>query len=350
MGPSPPHPPDPPAPLTSLSTCWRSAKHGGPISLIEETRALGFDAIELSHGLPQSWIGNLQRLAATGEIRISGVHNFCPAPVEVSIDAPDIYEITDYRGAVRQRAINQTRKTLEYAASVGADYCVFHAGSVPMARSTDELEALTRAGDLNSREFVRLKHRMILQREKLGRQLYPRVRQALERIAAWAEEFGVPVGIESRSHYEQFPTIEEMRRLQADFATNPWIGYWHDFGHVQRQANLSLLDHAQWLEEMSPFLLGGHLHDVEWPARDHRAPLTGGIDYATLVAHFPRRRWLVWELSPSVSRAELELSRRAWQLRFETLRRAPTPGDKPFGSSPSTAPAPAGPEAGSGRA
>lgn len=319
-----------PPPLTALSSCWRSAKHQGPVSLVTEAREFGFEAIELSHGLPQSWIVQLQAMAARGEVRISGVHNFCPAPVEVSIDAPDIYEITDYRPAIRQRAINQTRKTLEYAASVGADYCVFHAGSVPMEKVTERLEELTRAGSLNSREFVRLKHQMILRREALGAQLAPRVHATLEKLAGWAAEFGVPIGVESRSHFEQFPIVSEMRQLMADFQDNPWIGYWHDFGHVQRQANLALLDHGQWLEEMSPYLLGGHLHDVEWPARDHRAPLTGGIDYAALIPHFPRQRWLVWELSPSVNRQELALSRQAWDLRFEELRRADQVGDFPL--------------------
>lgn len=316
--------------LTSLSTCWRTRKHKGIHSLVEETHELGFRAIELSHGLPVSWLPETKKLVQQGELVVSGVHNFCPAPVEVTIDAPDIYEITHYRAFVRQRAMNQTKKTLAFAAEVGAQYCVFHAGSVPMKKSTDELEKLALSGQLHNRKYVQKKLQMVRQRERLGKQLYDRVRSSLETIATWAEEFGVPVGIESRSHFEQFPTTLEMRQLMADFAENPWIGYWHDFGHVQRQHNLGLVNHQQWLEEMSPFLLGGHLHDVAWPKKDHRVPLTADMNYDQLMPLFPKNRWLVWELSPSCSKSDLQLSTQAWQLKYTNMRRETNTEDKAF--------------------
>ena len=97
------------------------------------------------------------------------------------------------------------------------------------------------------------------------------------------------LAIESRSRFEDMPTEREMIRLQEHFADNPWVGYWHDFGHVQLKHNLGLLDHVEWLERISPHLIGGHVHDVEWPARDHRVPFGGTLDYAPLAEVFPAR-------------------------------------------------------------
>jgi hypothetical protein len=67
---------------------------------------------------------------------------------------------------------------------------------------------------------------------------------------------------------------------QAHFADNPRVGYWHDFGHGQIKHNLGLLDHVEWLEMILPHLVGCHVHDVQWPARDHRTPFSGVLDYS----------------------------------------------------------------------
>jgi len=95
-----------------------------------------------------------------------------------------------------------------------------------------------------------------------------------------------------------------MLLLLAEFQDSPWIGAWHDFGHVQRKANLGLLDHAQHLQAISPRLLGCHVHDVQWPAKDHRVPLsTGGVDFDSAAVLGAKEPALVWELSPSQRRA-----------------------------------------------
>ena len=112
-----------------------------------------------------------------------------------------------------------------------------------------------------------------------------------------------------------------MIALQDHFADNPWVGYWHDFGHVQLKHNLGLLDHVEWLEKISPRLIGGHVHDVQWPARDHRTPFSGTLDYATLLEFFPPGCPLVWELSPTRETAEIKAALDHWDLTFPALRR-----------------------------
>lgn len=58
--------------------------------------------------------------------------------------------------------------------------------------------------------------------------------------------------------------------------------------------------HAMHLESMSEHLAGFHIHDVQFPGRDHCAPGTGTIDYATLKPFVKPEHIKVFELSPKL--------------------------------------------------
>lgn len=282
--------------MLSFSTCWNSSRHTDGEAMVDEILSLGVDTIEISHGLQISLLPGIRKAFQSGRIKVSGVHNFCPSPVELMIDAPDAYEFTSHRPQDRDRALSLTLKTIETAAGYGAKYVVLHLGTVPMGKPSSKLTDMVIAGKMNSRAFVRKKLKMIKTREALGGLYLGRAREALAKIAEQAEKFGVPVAIESRSHYEQVPSEREMTGLMAEVA-GPWIGYWHDFGHVQLKANLSLLDHHQWLSKMTPYLIGCHLHDVIWPEKDHRVPFQGSVDFDRLLPLVPPEKPIVWELS-----------------------------------------------------
>jgi sugar phosphate isomerase/epimerase len=192
-------------------------------------------------------------------------------------------------------------------------------GSVPLnpCRWTRQLTSMLTDGQAHSCAFTKLKIAFIRKREKIAPLYYHRAIEALETIAGRAGELGVKLAIESRSRYEDVPSEREMISLQQHFADNPWIGYWHDFGHVQLKHNLGLLDHTQWLERISTHLIGGHVHDVEWPARDHRVPFFGAtIDYAKLLPFFPPGCPLVWELSPTRDAAQIRTALAKWRDLF----------------------------------
>jgi sugar phosphate isomerase/epimerase len=285
--------------------------------MVDEIVSLGFDTIEISHGLKISLLPGITKAVEAKKVRVSGLHNYCPSPVELMIDAPDAYEYTSHRAYDRERAMALTLKTLEFAAPFQARYVVLHLGSVPMKKYTDRLEALVRAGKQLSREYVALKLQFCEARAKLAPLYVARAVEALAQIAEKAKEVGVPVAVESRSHFEQVPSEAEMVEIMEKFADNPWVGYWHDFGHVQRKANLGLLDHDEWLGRMSGYLIGAHVHDVEWPHRDHRVPLmAGGVDFDQLLRHIPVGRPLVWELSYRRRRETVEEGLRRWREKF----------------------------------
>jgi sugar phosphate isomerase/epimerase len=303
--------------MLSLSTCWNSHRHEGGELIAHEARNLGFEYIEISHGLKISQLPGLLNEVAAGMIKVSSIHNFCPSPVEVMMDAPDAYEFTSHRQTERHRALDLTEKTLETAARFGADRVVVHLGSVPMKSYTNELEAITTEGGIYSRRYTQRKLELVEKRAKLGQLYVDRAKAALDEMIPFCEQYKVAIGVETRSHYEQVPTESEMMQLMKDYHDCPWIGFWHDFGHVQRKANLGLLDHAQLLAGISPRLIGCHIHDVEWPAKDHRVPFTaGGVDFDRLLPLVPKGIPMVWELAPSQRRAHVAERIIEWRARF----------------------------------
>jgi sugar phosphate isomerase/epimerase len=88
--------------------------------MIEEIVDLGFNHIELSHGMTIAKLPGIKKAFQRGLFTCAGVHNYFPSPVEVMIDAPDAYEFTSHRPADRQRAMDMTLRTLDIAAEFGA--------------------------------------------------------------------------------------------------------------------------------------------------------------------------------------------------------------------------------------
>ena len=304
--------------MLAFSTCWNNSRHTDGEEMIREITGLGFTNIELSHGMTVAKIPGIRKAFAEGLFTCSGVHNYFPSPVEVMIDAPDAYEFTSHRPFDRKRAMEMTLRSLELAAEFKAHYLVLHMGSTPMnsAKFTKPLTRRVAAGEQRGSDTIAAKIKFIRKREKLAPLYYHRAIEALEELAPKAEECGVKIAVESRSRFEDMPNEREMIRLQGHFKDNPWIGYWHDFGHVQLKHNLGLLDHEEWLETVSPHLIGGHVHDVQWPARDHRTPFTGTLDYERLLPFFPEGCPLVWELSPTREADEIRMSLEIWKRKF----------------------------------
>jgi len=248
------------------------------------------------------------------EIKVSSLHNFCPPPVEVMMDAPDVYEFTSDKLWERQRAIALTKQTLEMAVRFGADRVVIHLGSTRVRGYTDQLETMAVTGQLYSRDYSDLKLKFVTERERVSEQALNRVRFALDELLPVCEKVGVRLGIETRSHFEQIPSQREMLVLLEEYKDCLWIGSWHDFGHVQRQANLALLDHQTYLAQIAPRLIGCHVHDVQWPIKDHRVPLsTGGVALEKLLRLVPTGVPLIWELSPGNKRLDVLEGLRRWR-------------------------------------
>jgi len=305
--------------MLAFSTCWNNARHTDGEAMIDEILDLGFSTLELSHGMTVTKLPGIQRAFDAGKFKCVGVHNYFPSPTEVMIDAPDAYEFSSDNPTERNRAFKETLKTLEMAERFQAEYVVLHMGSVPTMPHKKWTGALTNrlaAGEQLTDQYADDKLECVKKREKAGPKYFQRAIKTLEALIKPAQKAGVVLAVESRSKYEDVPDEREMLALQQHFKDCPQIGYWHDFGHVGLKHNLGLLDHAEWLKKMEPYLIGAHLHDVQWPKRDHRVPFTGSLPYDDLLKYFKPNMPFTWELSPTRETEQIRQASTVWRRKY----------------------------------
>ncbi len=301
--------------ILALSTCWNSSRHTNGEAMLNEIIDLGFDHIELSHGINLSLIEGVLKRAERGGITFTSLHNFCPQPVEVMSDSPDCYEFSSSRDDVRKRAVKMTLQTIDYAHRLGAKRIVLHLGSVSEMRGfTRELITMVHEGRYLSKEYAERKLKGVIDREAKSPVVLTRVTECLKPIIDSAGEKGIRLGVENRDSYESVPSEHEFPRLLDELG--PVCGYWHDFGHAQRKANLSLLDHVEWIRTIGSRAIGCHLHDARWPVEDHCVPFSGEIDYHALVPHFPSDIPFVIELHPKRDAQEIVAAAARWREEF----------------------------------
>ena len=303
--------------MIAFSTCWNSGRHTDGAEMLREIVDLGFDRVELGHGIRISLMPGIQQMYDKGKVKFSSLHNFCPLPVEVLSASPDCYQFSSPYGKERERAIKQTFQTIDFAERLGAPFIVMHLGEVPMKPVTDSFIKLARKGELLSRKYIRAKIRAVEKREAASAMYLERVKDCLHRIVEYAAGKKVKFGIEGRRGYEEIPSERELPAL-LDELNSPQVGYWHDFGHIQIKENLAFLDHAEWLRQIGARTFGCHVQDCIWPAQDHQPPFAGDVDLAKLVPLLPKDCVWVWEMSPRKTAQEIERSVKTWKERFGT--------------------------------
>ncbi|MEP6602788.1 MAG: TIM barrel protein [Spartobacteria bacterium] len=301
--------------MISFSTCWNSGRHKAGDEMLQEIVDLGFDYIELGHGIRISLMPGIQQMFDAGKVRFSSLHNFCPLPVEVMHASPDCYELSAAYSKERERAIKQTFQTIDFAQRLGAPFVVMHLGEVPIGPVTDSLIAMAKKGKLLSREYVRKKISAVEKREAAAPPYLERVNEALKRIVEYAAGRNVKLGIEGRRGYEEIPSEREIPTL-LDSLDPAVTGYWHDFGHIQIKENLAFLNHAEWLHTIGPRTIGCHVQDCIWPAQDHQPPFAGDVDLAKLVPLLPKDCQFVWEMSPRKTAEQIQRSVAQWKEKF----------------------------------
>src|SRR6266478_4409602 len=110
--------------MISFSTCWNSHRHTAGDEMLREIVDLGFDYVELGHGIRISLVPGIQELYDAGRIKFSSLHNFCPLPVEVLGASPDCYRFSSAYSKERERAVKQTLQTIDFAERLGGPFVV----------------------------------------------------------------------------------------------------------------------------------------------------------------------------------------------------------------------------------
>jgi len=267
--------------------------------MLAEIRGLGFDYAELSHGTRISLLPGILDAVAAGEMKISTLHNFCPLPMGVDHAAPNLYQFSDERPRQRELAHKHTLKTLDFAVRVKAGLVVLHVGSIELKDYTDKLLELLAAGEKESPKYKKLCAELSAKREKKKKDFWARTIESLKQIVPEAESRGLRLGIENREALEELPVESDYDFLFKEIPS-PSLVYWHDTGHAQIKENLGFINHRLHLESRRDQLAGFHIHDVQFPGRDHCPPGSGMIDFASLKPFVKPIHIKVFEFSPSM--------------------------------------------------
>ena len=148
--------------------------------MIDEILSLGFDHVELSHGIKLSLLPGIMRAVEAGKVQVAGVHNYFPAPIDEVGDAPDSRPFTADLPQVRAKAIELTKKSMEQGAALGAGYIVLHMGTVePLVKRTDtaHLQSLARQGMVETESFAGTKGEFVRRRNRLAPVYLERARE-----------------------------------------------------------------------------------------------------------------------------------------------------------------------------
>ena len=283
--------------------------------MLREIADLGFEWVELSHGIRITLAPGILKAVQEGVVKVASCHNFCPLPSGVTQAAPNLYRPSAPDRREREQWLRHSRRTIDFASQLGAPKVVLHLGSVLFfwsnpARALDtwlethpgaELGADAGYRKVLEKSLVKLRARMPA--------YWANTRQGLAELLPYAAQHGVRLGFENREGFDELPLDADHPALIAAMARPDACGYWHDTGHAQIKHNLGLLNHREHLEKNAPNAIGFHLHDVSAGGRDHQAIGSGRIDFEMVSSFWRPEHTLVIELSPRLTPEEVLASK-----------------------------------------
>jgi sugar phosphate isomerase/epimerase len=297
-------------PIVALSTSWCSSRHQDGYAMLKEMAELGFEWVELSHGIRIMLVPGVLRAIEEGIIKVASCHNFCPLPTGVQHAAPNLYMPT----ARDSREIDQwqrhSKRTMDFAQQVGAKKVVMHLGRVdffwfnPAKKIERYLDEHPNAGRENDAAYQKILTAGLAKMNERKGEFMDRIRAGLAGLFPYALEKGVQLGLENREAFDELPLDADFVDLLAGMKEAP-VGYWHDTGHAQLKENMGILAHQQHLEQNAARAIGFHLHDVSAEGHDHQSVGSGRIDFEMVSQFWRPEHTLVLEFSPRLTREDV---------------------------------------------
>lgn len=297
----------------SLSTNWLNKGEISGEEIADAAIALGFDELELGFRTTIEQVAGFK--LRLNQIRVGSVHAFCPVPLSAPCGHPELYLLANPNAEARKMAVVQIRKNIRFAAEIGADTVVLHAGRVWLGTffnggfsSSDLREFVEKHGGVGSGKYDKLLHAVMKRRVERGKKLYDGFCRALEELLPELERNRVVLGLENLPYLEAFPAEWELVRLWHDFAGAPVKG-WFDTGHDQIRKNYGWTKYS-WenAAAVASLYAGMHLNDIVKYNDDHLAPGDGTVDFATLQPFARNVPHVVFEPKASVTKESLAKS------------------------------------------
>ena len=279
----------------SLSTNWCNRRIESGEEIADKAMELGFEELELGFHTTQEQVKGFK--ARLGQIPVGSVHAFCPVPISAPQGYPELYLFASPDENERGLARVHVKKNIEFAAEMGADTVVLHAGRV-MCRG------FIRKWDMK-------------RRVKRGRKLVDVFRRELDLLVPFLERHNVTLGLENLPYLEGFPAEWEMKDLVGEWV-KPWLDTGHDF--VRRISHWPSDAADRFGFQPSTFNLqpvGLHVSDSRG-GDDHLPPGEGRVDFPMLKTFAEKARHVVFEPAANVREAALrrgiEHLRKTWAI------------------------------------
>ena len=283
--------------------------------MAKEMAGLGFNYVELSHGIRITLVPGILRAVEDGVVKVSSTHNFCPLPTGVVHAAPNLFEPSTADAREHEQWVRHTKRSIDFAAQVKARVLVCHLGSVKFFW-LNPARKLRGYAKLHPKAKIPedAKYRALLQKstEKLRKKMGPfweRTKASINEVLEHAKLKGVKLGLENREKFEELPVDEDFPNFLNGLPADASAGYWHDTGHADIKEKMGMINHRLQLDLMKPRTIGFHLHDVNAEGSDHQPIGTGQIDFNMVSEFWRPEHVLVLELSPRVSVAGVRASK-----------------------------------------
>lgn len=276
----------------ALSTNWNNRRLATGEAIVDEALELGFGALELGFHTSAEQVKGFK--ARLDEMPVGSIHAFCPVPLSAPCGHPELYSLAAFDDAARALARVHVRKNIAFAAEMGADTVVLHAGRVPC-------RTLFRCNRMKKRA-------------RLGRRLVDVFRRELDALVPVLEANKVTLGLENLPYLEGFPDEREVAALVGD-----WVRPWLDTGHAYVRETQGWTAHSPFEQSVSPSPpfehspfehsiispIGLHVND-SCGGDDHLPPGEGKIDFAALAPVAHAARHLVLEPHAGVTSESLK--------------------------------------------
>jgi len=276
---------------------------------------MGFEFIELSHGIRITLVPGILKAVEEGVVRISSTHNFCPLPTGIVQAAPNLFEPSALDPREHEQWLRHTRRSIDFAAQVKAPRLVCHLGSVsffwfnPARKLRNFSQSHPQTVIPHDQEYQDVLAGCLAKLRKRMVPYWARVQQSVNEVLGYAKEKGVLLGFENREKFEELPLDEDFANFLGGLPAGASAGYWHDCGHAEIKQGMGVIDHRMHLEKLAPKLIGFHLHDVSAQHQDHQPIGTGTVDFKMISEYWRPDIALVLELSPRISADDVRLSK-----------------------------------------
>ena len=290
--------------------------------MLSEIAGLGFEHVELSHGIRITLVPGILRAVEEGVIKVASTHNFCPVPTGVIQAAPNLFEPSAREHREHDQWLRHTKRSIDFAAQVKARVIVCHLGSVrffwfnPARNIRRYLHEHPEAGRKpDDPVYQALLQKSIARLRKQMPPFWEQTKKSIGEVIEYAAQKGIRLGFENRERFEELPLDADHLDLVNGLPATAPVGYWHDTGHADLKESMGLLQHRAHLEKMAPRTIGFHLHDVNAHGQDHQAIGAGRIDFAMISQFWRPEHLLTLEFGPRVTLEDVRASKK----RIESL-------------------------------